>query len=356
MSIKNITIGGREVGDGQPAFIIAEVSANHRGKLEVARAAIENAAKAGADVVKFQHLTAEKIAADIPVSFEWKGQSDFKTLSEFYKKSELPYAWTAELIAHAKKNNIMFLSTPFDTEAVDVLDSADVPAFKVGSYEMTDDVLLRYIAKKGKPVILSTGMAYLDEVKHAVEVLQQAGCYEIIALHCISMYPPDPRDINLRAIETMRRELGILIGYSDHSAPSSNTAVLGAVALGACVIERHITDSQEGGSRDDENSMTQEQFAGMVASIRELESSLGTGIKAPVSRKDAEIDEMHERGTRRSLYAARDILAGEALTEDMLITLRPMRGIEPKDMYSILGKKVLHDVKARQPITQEDIA
>lgn len=356
MDLKRINIGDREVGDGQPAFIIAEVSANHRGKLEVAMNAIENAAKAGADAVKFQHLTAEKIASDISVSFEWKGQKDFKTLSEFYKKSELPYAWTSKLVAHAKKNNIMFLSTPFDHEAVDVLDAAGVPAFKNASYEMTDDILLRYMAAKKKPVILSTGMAYMEEVRHAVHVLHTAGCKDVIALHCVSMYPPNPADINLRAMEAMRKELGILVGYSDHSAPQSNTAVLVAVAMGACVIERHITDSQKGGSRDDENSMTAEQFKDMVAEIRELESSMGSGIKAPVSRPDAELDEVRERGTRRSLYAARDILVGETLKEDMLITLRPMRGIEPKDMNSILGKKMARAIKARQPITTQDIS
>ncbi|MEK7114175.1 MAG: N-acetylneuraminate synthase family protein [Patescibacteria group bacterium] len=358
--MKNITIGGREVGEGQPVFIIAEVSANHRGKIETALSAIDAAAEAGADAVKFQHLTGTTIAADIPIDTLWNGKP-VGTLSAFYAKSELPYEWTPQLVARAKERNIIFLSTPFDHEAVEVLDEAGVPAFKVASYELTDDILLRYIAKKGKPIIISTGMAYLDEVKHAVEVIRQAGneqiAEQIAVLHCVSLYPPQPEDLNLKAIETMRRELALPIGYSDHSAPSSNAATLGAVALGACIIERHITDSQEGGSNDDKNSMTVAQFKAMVAEVRFLSSALsGSGVKAPVVAPDRATDEMSERGTRRSLYAACEIKAGETLTEDMVLTLRPMRGIEPKDLQTIVGKKASRAIPARSPITKEDIA
>lgn len=343
MNAKNIRIGEREVGDGTPVFIIAEVSANHRGNIETALSAIDAAAEAGADAVKFQHLTHDTIAAE--------------PLSSFYKSAEMPYEWTPRLVARARERNIIFLSTPFDREAVDVLDAAGASAFKVASYEMTDDILLRYIATKGKPIILSTGMAYLEEVKHAVDVIWHEGNKQIAALHCVSLYPPEPRDLNLKAIETMLRGLELPVGFSDHSDPSSNAAALGAVALGACIIERHITDSQEGGSNDDKNSMTVAQFKHMVEEVRALEAALsGSGEKAPVSAPERAVDEMSERGTRRSLYAARDIAAGEALTEDMVITLRPLRGIEPKDAGRIMGKRVSRDIKARQPITLQDIA
>ena len=329
------------VGNGQPVFIIAEVSANHRGNIKTALSAIDVAAGAGADAVKFQHLTAEKIAAE--------------PLSSFYKSAELPYGWTAELAGHAKKNNIIFLSTPFDTGAVDVLDPY-VPVYKVASYEMTDDLLLRHIAKKKKPIILSTGMAYLEEVKHAVEVIQKEGNADIVVLHCTSLYPPEPRDFNLRAIETMHCELGLPVGYSDHSEPASNAATLGAIALGACIIERHITDSQEGGSNDDKNSMTVEQFKYMVAEVRALEAALsGSGLKEPVSAPGRGVDEMKERGTRRSLYAARDLKVGEDITEDMFITLRPVRGVEPKDLLSLLGKKLKRPLSAREPLTDAEV-
>jgi sialic acid synthase SpsE len=342
MKAKNISIGEREVGEDRPVFIIAEVSANHRGSIETALSAIDAAAEAGADAVKFQHLTHDKIAAE--------------PLSAFYKSAELPYEWTPRLIVQAREKNIIFLSTPFDREAVDVLDATGVPAFKVASYEMTDDILLRHIAKKGKPVILSTGMAYLEEVTHAVGVIRSEGNGQVAALHCVSLYPPEPGDLNLKAIETMRRELAIPVGYSDHSAPSSNVATLGAVALGACIIERHITDSQEGGSNDDKNSMTIAQFKHMVEEVRALEVAFaGSGVKEPVSVPGRAVDEISERGTRRSLYAARDIAVGETLTEDMIITLRPLRGIEPKDAGRIMGKKTLRAISARSPITVEDL-
>lgn len=343
MSIRNISIGDRVIGDGQSVFIIAEVSANHRGNIETALAAIDAAKDAGADAVKFQHLKHDTIAAE--------------PLSDFYKSAELPYEWTSQLVARAKEKNIIFLSTPFDHEAVDVLNAAGVPAFKVASYEMTDDVLLRYIAKKGKTVILSTGMAYMEEVMHAVEVIRQEKNDQIIVLHCVSLYPPEFKDLNLKAIDTLRRELHLPIGYSDHADPASNAATLGAVALGACVIERHITDSQEGGSNDDKNSMTIEQFKHMVHEVRGLTAALsGSGVKAPISAPERAMDEISERGTRRSLYSARDIAEEEVLTEDMVITLRPARGIEPKDLQSVLGKKILRAIKARQPLVHADFS
>ena len=338
-----VKIGTRSVGKGKPAFIIAEVSANHRGDRNIALRAIDNAASAGADAVKFQHLTHDKIATE--------------PLSDFYKSAELPYSWTPELVKRAKEKNIIFLSTPFDHEAVDVLEKAGVPAYKVASYEMTDDILLRHIAKKNKPVILSTGMAYLEEIKHAADVIREEGNLQIVALHCVSLYPPEPQDINLRAIETMSKELTLPIGYSDHFDPASNAVTLGAVALGACIIERHITDSQEGGSNDDKNSMTIEQFKHMVREIRALEAALsGSGVKEPLSRPERKVDEVRERGTRRSLYATRDIAIGEAITMDMIMTLRPCVGIEPKEAPRILGKKTIRAIKKRTPITWDDFS
>lgn len=337
-----VNIGKSKVGDGQPVFIIAEVSANHRGNIQTALKAIDAAKYAGADAVKFQHLIHDKIAAE--------------PLSNFYKSAELPYEWTDQLIARAKEKNIIFLSTPFDREAVDLLDRANVPAFKVASYEMTDDILLRHIAEKGRPIIVSTGMAFLDEVKHAIDVIKKAKNNQIILLHCVSLYPPEPKDLNLKAIQTLRQKIGLPIGYSDHTDPASNAASLGAVTLGACVIERHITDAQDGKSNDDKNSMTIDRFKGMVKEIRTLEAALsGSGKKEPVSAPDRIVDEIKERGTRRSLYAARDIKKGEIIDGSMIITLRPMRGIEPKDLGLIIGKKTLRTISARSPLTRNDI-
>lgn len=350
-----VKIGDRLVGKGQPVFIIAEVSANHRGDVKNALRAIELAADAGADAVKFQHLTGTKIASDIVVYDEFHGK-EVGALSEFYKSSEMPYAWTPELVAHAKKHNIMFLSSPFDFEAVEVLEKAGVPAYKIASYELTDDIFLRHVAKKMKPTIISTGMAYLEEVAHAVRVIQEEGNNQIIILHCTSMYPPKSFiDLNLRAIETLREAFKLPIGYSDHSKPPYLAAPIAAVVLGACIIEKHFTDTREGGSHDDPNSLEAEEFRRTVEEIRNTEEVISSsGIKQPVSYPGHVGDETHDRWMRRSICAARDISVGEILAENMIITLRPSGGIEPKDLKLIIGKKILRDIKARDPISWDD--
>lgn len=355
--VEVVSIGDRLVGKGQPVFIIAEVGANHRGKIDEALRSIELAAEAGADAIKFQHLTHDKIAADTIVYEEWH-EKPVGALSEFYRSAEMPFEWTDKLIAHAKKHNIMFLSSPFDADAADLLETAGVPAFKIASYEMTDDILLRYIARKGKPIILSTGMAYLEEVAHAVRVIQEEGNNEIVLLHCISIYPPKSfADLNLRAIETLGEAFKLPVGYSDHSKPPYLAAPIAAVALGACVIEKHFTTEREGGSNDDLNSLEIEDFKRTVEEIRNTEQALlRAGIKQPVSSEDHALgkDEIADRWARRSLYAVRDIPAGALLTEDMIITLRPWGGIAPKDARLVIGKKVLRAIKARSPITWGD--
>jgi len=352
--LETVVIGNRIVGKGHPAFIIAEVGANHRGDINVALHAIDNAVEAGADAVKFQHLTGTKIAADTVIYDEWHGKA-IGPLSGFYKSAEFPYEWTERLMAHAKERGIMFLSTPFDTDAVDVLARAGVDAYKVASYEMTDDILLRYIAKQGKPVILSTGMAYLEEVAHAVHVIQEAGNMQIAVLHCVSIYPPKTfADLNLRAITTLQAAIKLPIGYSDHSAPPHNAAPITAIALGACIIEKHVTDTRTGGSNDDPNSLEPAEFRRMVEEIRNTEAALsGSGIKQPVVREGHQQDEIFDRYARRSLYAARDLKTGETLTEEMVVTLRPWGGIAPKDMGLFIGAKLVRDVAARAPLTTD---
>lgn len=352
--VKVIKIGRRSVGEGQPVLIIAEAGANHRGKLENALKLIEMAAKAGADVIKFQHLNHNKIAAKVPL-FDGKTQKPLRTLSDFYKKAEMPPEWTKKLIEHAKKHNIIFLSSPFDKESVDYLDKSGVTAFKVASYELTDDILLRHIAQKSKPIILSTGMAYLEEVAHAIRIIQEEGNNQIILLHCISIYPPKKfSDLNLRAINTLEDAFKLPVGYSDHSKPSYFAAPIVAVTLGACVIEKHFTTDIKGGSNDDYNSIEVKEFKHLVQEIRNTEQALlKEGIKQPVSRNTHALgqDEIADRWAQRSLYAARDITAGTQLKEDMIITLRPWGGISPKDFIHIEGKLILHSIKEGQPIT-----
>lgn len=357
--VETVCIGYRLVGKNQPAFVIAEVGSNHRGQIKNALRAIELAVQAGADAVKFQHLTADKIAADTPVSFSWKGKKNFKTFSEFYRPSQMPYQWTLQLAAHARKHKIIFLSTPFDKEAVDVLARAKVPAFKVASYELTDDLLLRYIARKGKPIILSTGMAYLEEVAHAIRTIQEEGNNQIVLLHCVSIYPPPSfADLNLRAITTLQEAFKLPVGYSDHSDPQVLAAPLAAVALGACVIEKHFTDRRTGGSHDDPNSSEPEEFKKMILEIRRAEAALaGSGLKQPITRGRHRLgeDEISDRWVRRSLYAAQDIPKGTIITENMIITLRPVGGIDPRDYQRVIGRKAARTIKARSPITWRDV-
>ncbi len=349
-----VVIGDRVVGEGQPCFIIGEIGANHGGDLSVACDAITAAKEAGCDAVKFQHITATKIAADTIIYDEWHGR-EIGPLSDFYKSAELLNDWTPKLIQHAKKEGILFLSTPFDTEAVDVLDSAGVAAFKIASYELTDDLLVAHVARKGKPVIISTGMGYLEEVAHAIRVIQETGNNNIIVLHCTSMYPPRSyADLNLRAITTLREACKLPVGYSDHSQPPYVGVPIAAVALGACVIEKHFTMPLPTHTSDSPNSLTPYELANMVREIRLAEEALsGNGIKQPVSYEDHAGDEIFDRFTRRSVYALRTIQAGEVLAPDMITTLRPWGGIEPKDLHLFMGRVLTRTVEARDPLTPD---
>ncbi len=347
---EKIKIGNSTIGAGHPVFIIAEISANHRGKISNAFNLIDAAKEAGADAAKFQLLTHDKIAADAPI-FIGKKET---TLSKFYKSAEMPYEWVPELIAHAREKEIIFLATPFDKDAVDILDQAGVPAFKVASYELTDDILLTYIAKKGRPIILSTGMADIKEVEHAIKVIQKTGNDQIILLHCTSIYPPKFEDLNLRAIKTMADAFKLPVGYSDHTQPPFVSAAVVAVTLGACVIEKHITENQDGGSNDDANSINIDEFKRYVVEIRNAEKALsGKGLKQPVSHRGHKDDEISERWARRSVYAACELNSGDIITDENIITLRPTGGIEPKDFHLFRGKVLKHPVKAREPLKPE---
>lgn len=352
--VATVLLGNRLVGEGQPVFIIAEIGANHRGKIENALKAIDSAAEAGANAVKFQHITADRLAADTVIYDTWNGK-EIGPLSGFYKDAALPYEWTEALIARANEQGIMFLSSPFDIEAVDVLHTAGVAGFKIASYELTDDVLLKHVARTLKPIIISTGMAYLEEVAHAVRIIQEEGNTQIVILHCTSLYPPKSFvDLNLRAIHTLKQAFKLPVGYSDHSVPLSLAASIVAVTLGACVLEKHVTSARTGGSNDDANSLEPREFAHMVAEIRNTEAALsGSGIKQPVSHKGHKSDEIADRFVRRSVYARRDIKVGETLSLDMILTLRPWGGIAPSDLNLFLGRRVVKNIPARGPVTPD---
>lgn len=353
--VTRVKIGTRWVGENEPVFVIAEISANHRQKIETAFTLIDKAKDAGADAVKFQHYTGTTIAADTHIADRWHGKP-IGNLSEHYGRSSMPYEWTERLAAYAKKRGIMFLSSPFDKHAVDLLEKAKIPAYKIASYELTSDDLLRYVARTGKPIILSTGMTYLEEVAHAVRVIQEEGNNDIVLLHCVSMYPVNDFSLlNLKAISTLHEAFNVPVGFSDHTAPPWSAAAVAAVALGACVIEKHLTNDAKGGSIDDTFSIMPHDFKRMIEEIRHAEAALsGNGIKQPVSVKGHRGDEVFDRYARRSLYATQNIRKGTVVTKAMIQELRPFGGIEPMHAPLIIGRKVVRDVEARAPLTWED--
>ncbi|MFZ2410168.1 MAG: N-acetylneuraminate synthase [Candidatus Methanoperedens sp.] len=321
-------------------FIIAEAGVNHNGSIELARKLIDIAAKAGADAVKFQTFVAEDIvSADAPKA-EYQKQTTDASESQFemIKKLELSKEDHQELMAYADHKNIMFLSTPFDRKSVDLLVELGVPLIKVSSGEITNHQLLEYISRKELPIILSTGMSTLDEVAEAVSVIKEAGCKDLILLHCTSNYPARVEDCNLRAMKTMADALGVPVGYSDHT--SGIYVSLAAAAMGACVIEKHFTLDKNLPGPDHKASLEPGELKEMVYGIRLVEKALGSPVKAPVE------SELEVRNVaRKSIVAKVDIPAGTLIVEDMLSFKRPGTGIAPKDAVKFIGKIPVVDIK-----------
>jgi N,N'-diacetyllegionaminate synthase len=331
-------IGNRTVGEGEPVFIIAEVGSNHDGKLEQARQLITAAKECGADAVKFQSFTADKLVSP-----------KYEKIYQAFQKVELPLAWHEELAKFAISQGIIFMSTPFDEESTSLLHRLGVPVFKIASGDVTDFPLLKYIAGFKKPLILSTGMANLGEIKAAVKAIRGTGNNDIVLLHCVSNYPPRMEDTNIRAMATMQKALRLPVGYSDHSP--GMTVVLGAVALGGCVIEKHITIDKKLPGPDHPYALEVSEFAEMVRQIRQLELALGSGIKTPV---EAEVPE--RQWARRGIYAAVNIPEGTKITRDMLKIVRPcVDALEPGDIDIIVGKQAKKDIAAHEPVNRENV-
>ena len=345
-----IRIEDKLIGEEEPCFIIAEAGVNHNGSVELAKKLIDTAKDAGADAVKFQTFKAENIVVKDAEKAEYQkettgiGESQY----EMIKKLELAEEDFRELADYAKEKDIMFLSSPFDKESVDLLHELDVPAFKVGSGEITNLPLLRYIAKKGKPIILSTGMSTLGEIEEALDVIRSEGVEDIILLHCVSNYPARIEDVNLRAMETLKQAFKLPVGFSDHTL--GITAPIAAVALGACVIEKHFTLDRNLPGPDHKASLEPDELKEMVKAIREVEKALGNGIKKPTKE-----EEKIKKVARRSIVAKVDIPKGAIITEEMLDVKRPETGIEPKYLKFIIGKKAKEDIKKDDVIKFEMI-
>lgn len=345
-----VTVAQRPIGAGQPVFVIAEAGVNHNGELELARRLVDAAADAGADAVKFQTFAAERVAAREAPKADYQRQTTSVDESQQQMLRRLELAPTAhrELQAHARRRGLVFLSTPFDEASADLLDALDVPAIKIGSGEVTNLPFLEHVARKGRPVILSTGMSSLDEVGAAVVAVRATGNAELVLLHCVSEYPARPADANLRAMLTLADAFRTPVGYSDHT-PGLEVA-LAAVALGASVIEKHFTLDRGLPGPDHRASLEPAQLTELVRGIRVVEQALGDGVKAPTA------GELGNRVVaRRSLAAAVDLPAGLTLTRESLCALRPATGIPPASLPAVLGRKLTRARRAGELIAWSDL-
>ncbi len=346
-----IQIGARTAGPEHPCFVIAEAGVNHNGRVDLALKLIDAAAEAGADAVKFQTFKADKlVTASAPkAEYQKKATGADESQLEALARLELPEAAHQELMAHCSRRGIIFLSTPFEEGSADLLEKLGVSAFKLPSGEITNVPFLQHVARKGKPLIVSTGMSTLGEVEAAVNAMQASGNSDIILLHCVSNYPADPRDVNLRAMHTLEAAFGIPVGYSDHTL--GNEVSFAAAALGACVIEKHLTLDRKLPGLDHQASAEPQELAALVMGIRKIESARGTGIKRPASSEANTADV-----ARKSLVAAEDLPAGSVLSEKLIAIRRPGTGLPPSFRQHILGRKLKHAVPAGALIALDMLA
>jgi len=344
-------IGERRIGPGFPCFVIAEAGINHNGDLDMARRLIDVAAEAGADAVKFQTFKAELvISADAPkAAYQLENTDPGETQLQMARNCQLAFEDFRGLQRHCRERGIVFLSTPFDHDSLDFLVEAGVPALKIASGEVTNFPLLRRAAASGKPAILSTGMSTLAEVEAAVAELRAGGCGELAVLHCVSNYPADPADANLRAMLSMGAALGVPVGYSDHT-PGLPVA-LASVALGAAILEKHFTLDTGLPGPDHVASLDPAQLRQLVEGVRCVEAALGSGVKSPSS---AELDT--RAVARRSLFLTRDVAAGAAVEPDALVALRPAGGISPHELARVSGRKAARGLKAGRMLAWQDLA
>ncbi len=343
----SIKIGSREISNNSPVFIVAELSANHGKDFNRAVRLIEAAKDAGADAVKLQTYTPDTITIDCDNEyFRIRGTIwDGKTLYQLYKEAYTPWEWQPELKALAEGLGLVCFSTPFDAKAVDFLEEMGVPAYKIASFEITDIPLIEYVASKGKPVMISTGIATLPDIEEAVEACKRMGNEQVILLKCTSAYPAPLDDVNLLTIPEIGKRFGKVVGLSDHTLGIS--VPVAAVALGARVIEKHLILRREDGGPDAAFSLEPEEFREMVTRVREVEKALG---KASYSlSKSAE----RSRIFSRSLFAVRDILEGEELTPQNVRSIRPGYGLHPRYLGDLLGKRARCFIKKGTPISWE---
>jgi len=338
--MEEIKIAGRPIGAAYSPYVIAELSANHNGKLETAMRIIEEAKKAGADAVKLQTYKPDTITLNCD-SEDFKirgGLWDGRALYDLYEEAHMPWDWHKSLFDHARELGITIFSSPFDNSAIDLLEDLNAPAYKIASFEAVDLPLIKYAANTGKPMIISTGMADAEEIAEAIEAAREGGCKELAVLHCVSGYPAPAEDYNLRTITDMIERFGLVTGLSDHTL--DNTTAITSVALGASIIEKHFTLNRNGGGPDDSFSLEPVELAALCQGAKTAWAALG---RVDYGRKSSEQGNVK---FRRSLYFVKDMKAGDVITEDCVRSVRPGFGLAPKLHREILGKKVWTDVKS----------
>lgn len=343
-------IGDRTVGDGHPVFIIAELSANHLQKFDLAVETVRAVKEAGADAVKLQTYTPDTMTMDVNNEYFKIKQGtiwDGKTLYQLYREAYTPWEWQPKLKEIAEDMGLIFFSTPFDKSAVDFLEKMDVPAYKVASFEITDTPLIEYIASKGRPVILSTGIATLSDIEEAVNACHSLGNNQIALLKCTSAYPAPPEEMNLRTIPNLAETFRTVAGLSDHTLGIS--VPIAAIALGASILEKHFIFDRKLGGPDAPFSLEPEEFKVMIKAVREVEAAMGD-----VSYKLSERTRRN-REFSRSLFVVKDMKEGEIFTEENIRSIRPAFGLPPKYMNNILGKKTLLSLKKGTPLNWDYI-
>ena len=348
--ISPVRIGQRLVGEGHPTYFIAEMSGNHAKKFDEAVAIITAAKEAGADAVKLQTYTPDTITIKCDSDyFRIKGSLwDGDTLHDLYSKAYMPWEWQPKLKKIANDLGMDLFSSPFDRTSVDFLESMNVPAYKIASCELIDLPLIRYTARTGKPIIMSTGMASQDEIAEAVQAANSGGAKGIILLKCTSSYPAPPESMNLKTIPQMEKTFKVPVGLSDHTM--SLIVPVSAVSLGACVIEKHFAVSRSHPSCDSEFSLEPSEFKAMVDAVRLAEKALG-GVHYGGTDQ-----ETVAKGHRRSLFVVENIKAGELLTEKNIRSIRPGNGLLPKYWDDVLGKKAIRDIARGTPLKWEHVA
>lgn len=339
-----IEIAGRLIGPDHSPYVIAELSANHNGKLATALRIIEEAKKAGADAVKLQTYKPDTITLNCD-SEDFKirgGLWDGRTLYELYEEAHMPWDWHKPLFEHARQVGITIFSSPFDNSAIDLLEDINAPAYKIASFEAVDLPLIKYAASTGKPMIISTGMADAEEIQEAVDAAREGGCKQLAVLHCVSGYPAPAEDYNLRTIPDMIQRFGLVTGLSDHTL--DNTTALASVAMGASIIEKHFTLDRSGGGPDDSFSLEPNELFALCRDTRTAWSALG---KVDYGRKSSEQGNVK---FRRSLYFVTDMKAGDLVHKDAVRSVRPGFGIPPKFIDEILGKRLKRDIPSGCPV------